>query len=119
MLHYIIVVLTPNTTIRLVGGHGPHEGRVEVFYRRAWGTVCDNEWDLADAEVVCRELGYSGAVSTICCSEFGRGRGPIWLDDVECSGNESRLDSCFHKGVGIHNCFHGEDAGVICESEYM
>ena len=116
----MIVVPTPNTTIRLAGGHGPHEGRVEVFYRGAWGTVCDNDWDLTDAGVVCRELGFPGAISALKEAHFGFGFGPIWLNDVECSGYESGLDYCPHKGVGNNaNCRHGEDAGVVCQSECM
>ena len=106
-------------TVRLAGGHGPHEGRVEVFYRGAWGTVCDDGWGLNDARVVCRELGYEGAVSAYQGAHFGEGKGPIWLDNVECRGSESRLDQCRHNGVGVHNCAHDEDAGVLCQSEYV
>ena len=45
---------------------------------------------------------------------FGRGTGPIYLDDVGCSGNEASVFNCSHRGIGRHNCGHHEDAGVIC-----
>ena len=47
-------------------------------------------------------------------ARYGQGLGPIWLDNVACSGTEVSLNSCPHNGEGIHNCGHHEDAGVIC-----
>ena len=101
--------------VRLVGGSGPHEGRVEVFHIGAWGTVCDDGWDLQDAMVVCRQLGYGTAVGALAAYEGGIG--PIWYDDVRCNSNEANLAQCAHDGLGVHNCAHEKDAGVICASE--
>ncbi|XP_035670254.1 deleted in malignant brain tumors 1 protein-like, partial [Branchiostoma floridae] len=101
--------------IRLVGGSGDHEGRVEVFSEGQWGTVCDDVWGQEDAEVVCRQLGFPGAEKAKTEASFGQGSGQIWLDDVQCSGSESRLQNCSHGGWGSHNCGHEEDAGVVCK----
>ena len=45
--------------LRLAGGNIRNEGRVEICLNNLWGTVCDDSWGVADATVVCRELGYS------------------------------------------------------------
>ncbi|XP_036941411.1 deleted in malignant brain tumors 1 protein-like isoform X1 [Acanthopagrus latus] len=100
--------------IRLASGASQCSGRVEVFYKSQWGTVCDDEWEMANGDVVCRQLGCGHAVSTPTNAHFGRGSGPIWLDNVECTGQESALSHCHHNGFGENNCGHGEDAGVIC-----
>ena len=100
--------------IRLVDGASPNEGRVEVYHNNAWGTVCDDGWDINDATVVCRQLGFDFAVSAHGFSAFGTGTGPIHYDDVDCLGTEERLTNCSHNGIGIHNCIHFEDAGVVC-----
>ncbi|CAJ1078187.1 scavenger receptor cysteine-rich type 1 protein M130-like [Xyrichtys novacula] len=100
--------------LRLVGGSGPCSGRVEVHYKGEWGTVCDDEWELPNADVVCKQLGCGHAVSAPTSAHFGRGSGPIWLDNVRCSGDESALTQCEHPDFGENNCGHGEDAGVVC-----
>ena len=101
--------------IRLVGGSLYNEGRVEVFYKGLWGTVCDDGWDNTDAGVVCRQLGFGSSGTAIVSAGFGQGLGSIWLDGVSCSGDEFALANCGHLGVSvIRSCAHSEDAGVRC-----
>ena len=100
--------------LRLANGNRKSEGRVEIFYNDTWGTVCDDYWDLRDAIVVCRQLGYSSALTAKGKASFDPGIGKIWLDDVECLGNESSIDMCPSNEWGVHNCGHNEDASVVC-----
>ncbi|KAL7850734.1 hypothetical protein SRHO_G00200830 [Serrasalmus rhombeus] len=102
--------------LRLVGSALPYAGRVELYHDGQWGTVCDDNWEIAQALVVCRQLGFPGAVSATVGGANGEGSGPIWLDDVSCTGSESSLSTCHFKGWGVTDCTHKEDAGVVCES---
>ena len=105
-----------------MGGSSYNEGRVEVNYNGEWGTVCDYGWDYTDAGVVCRQLGFGSSGITYSyyynyygIPYFGQGSGPIWLDNVACTGNESTLASCGHLGLNITRCCsHNEDVGIKC-----
>ena len=102
-------------TVRLVSpDNSPSFGRVEVQFNRTWGTICGNNWDLKDADAVCRQLGYDGALSALRDAAFGQGTGPIWLNRVQCGGSEKSVSQCAHAGWGGHSCGHHNDASVVC-----
>nr|XP_060615990.1 deleted in malignant brain tumors 1 protein-like [Anolis sagrei ordinatus] len=100
------------TGTRLVNGTNRCSGRVEVFLDGEWGLVCDDRWDLSDAQVVCRELGCGGALSAPGQAHFGKGNGAIWIDEAQCLGTEVALQKCPFERK--HDCSHEEDAGVVC-----
>ncbi len=110
--------ILPSATLRLENQNGAGCGRVEVLYQGQWGTVCDDGWDDSDAAVVCRQLGRTFSSSN-GGAIYGQGVGIIWMDDVECMGSETSLESCRRRDWGSHNCGHSEDAGVCCSGSYL
>ena len=102
---------TQSGTFCLVGGGSELEGRVEVFQEGRWGTVCHNGWDIREAGMVCRSMGYTDAVSASGEAHFGPGTGIQW--SVNCPWGATTLDNCTHaRGA----CFFGHawDAGAVC-----
>ena len=84
-----------------------------------WGTICDDSWDIQDARVVCRQLGYPDAVAALSSAHYGQGIGSIWLDNLQCIGTELDILTCVHNGVGDTDCDHSEDASVECLGTYL
>ncbi|NXN56493.1 DMBT1 protein, partial [Rynchops niger] len=108
------VVCAGSFPVRLAGGPGRCAGRVEVQHDGRWGTVCDDDWGLPDAAVVCRQLGCGAALAAPPGAWFGEGSGPIWLNGLRCRGTEERLVLCRHRGWRPHVCAHEEDASAVC-----
>lgn len=110
--------LTENLSVRLVGGTEQCEGRVEVWYNGSWNTICDDNWKMENAEVVCRQSGCGKAIEAVKEARYGEGSGGIIMDNVDCNGAETHLGQCRHEGFFNHDCQHKEDAGVRCEGNF-
>ena len=97
--------------IRLRGSHSPNMGRIEVHFAGTWGSVSASGWDIEDATVACRQLGYhspSLSGSRIFCSSDI----PMWFAHFTCFGNETSLEQCardFYQHSSSTYC-----ASVVC-----
>ena len=101
-------------TVRLAGTNVSHVGQVEIKYNGKWGAVCDDLWDINDAHVICRMLGYKAAERSICCIK-GKKPAVFLLDNVRCTGKENSIEECPHNGWSKHDCGNTEHAGVVCQ----
>ena len=97
LLTFVIANSLEDGDVRLVDGNVISEGRVDIFYNGQWGTVCNDNWDINNAIVVCRQLDYFAENQRY----FGGGTGPIYMDDVNCTGNEESLNQCEFPGWGL------------------
>ncbi|XP_073339194.1 lysyl oxidase homolog 3B [Pagrus major] len=110
--------LTERLKVRLAGYPRKHnEGRVELFYKGEWGTICDDDFSISNANVLCRQLGFVSATGWTHSAKYGKGQGKIWLDNVLCGGGEKSIENCKSRGWGNSDCTHDEDAGVVCKDE--
>ncbi|XP_061742168.1 lysyl oxidase homolog 3B isoform X2 [Nerophis ophidion] len=104
--------------VRLAGYPRKHnEGRVELFHAGEWGSICDDDFSLANANVLCRQLGFVAATAWTHSAKYGKGQGKVWLDNVMCGGGEKSIALCKSRGWGNSDCTHDEDAGVVCKDE--
>ena len=104
--------------VRLVGGLDQSYGRIEIGLNGVWGTVCGTTFDIFDATVVCRQLGYGKAFLVAGYPIFSVGTGTIWLDGMYCRGDELRIGDCHNSGWGQTSCSHSTDRGIFCGGEY-
>ncbi|KAK3544492.1 hypothetical protein QTP86_013148 [Hemibagrus guttatus] len=105
------ITCTEHWSLRLSGGKGSCSGRLEVYHNSTWGYVCDDQWNIRNTQVVCRQLGCGSALSADRNVSSGSGEGTIWLNRVKCRGDEIHLWDC-HRSLKKHtDCSH---AGVTC-----
>ena len=77
---------------------------IQAFKQSAWKCVISSQFICYFTDAVARSFAF-----------YGQGTGSIWLDNVQCTGTESRLFDCPANAVGSHNCAHSEDAGATCQ----
>ncbi|XP_058428537.1 antigen WC1.1-like [Marmota monax] len=109
------VVCSGYTDVRLMkNGSSQCEGQVEMKTSGGWRTLCASHWNMANANVVCRQLGCGVAISTPKGAYFVEGGDEIWRDRFHCSGSESFLWNCPVTALGVPACAHGNTASVVC-----
>ena len=105
----------PAAAARLVEGQSTREGLVQVYYNKTWGWVCPDKWDKQNADVACRMMGFPGSLSSFSDKEKKKKTNlRVWLNNMQCFGNESSLFSCINSGLGDHGCDSKAKAGAIC-----
>ena len=98
-----------------MNGSNPLEGRLEICFNRAWGTVCRTKFSIKDANVTCNQLGFPfNGTELLFDSGISPGSGPIFLDEVACDGYETKLESCKGASHGLYYCTHNEDVVIRC-----
>uniref|UniRef100_W5LW05 SRCR domain-containing protein n=1 Tax=Lepisosteus oculatus TaxID=7918 RepID=W5LW05_LEPOC len=103
--------------VRLAGGRSLCSGRVEVLRGMSWGTICEADFEMKDAEVVCRELDCGFPAQLLRGAHFGEGQGPIRTEEIQCQGNETRIHNCPTSTREHQSCTHSSDISLVC-TEY-
>ena len=104
-------------TVRLAGindSNVNYTGRVEVLYKGKWGKNCRDEWDMNDAKVVCKQLGFESALAEFIGIDIKDENVSVVMSNVDCRGTESAWESCSHTD-GHDNCVDDTGAQAMCE----
>lgn len=108
------VGIVQNGAMRFIGGNGP-AGAVQVYNNGQWGMICDNGWDIRDARVVCRQLGFDNVTNLYCCSHFGQFNYPVTIERLNCTGAEASISDCPYSNVTAGSyCGRYNQVGVEC-----
>ncbi len=111
--HPDVLMLSSTDSVRLVDGTNLCSGRLEVKSDQLWSSVCEDGFDLQDAEVVCRELGC-GSPSVFRGGLYGEAGAPGWMRRLQCEGHESSLLDCRSSGSAGNTCSLGGAVGLTC-----
>ena len=112
------VLLPVYSEVRLMtNGYSQCEGQVEMNFSGRWRALCASHWSLANANVVCHQLGCGVAISTPRGPHFVEGSDQISTVRFHCSGAEFFLWSCPVTALGGPDCSDGNTAYVICSGK--
>lgn len=105
-------------SVQLTDGPGHCQGRLEMLHKGQWSAVCKAGWNLQASKVVCRQLGCGRALLTRRhCNKITQGKGPIWMNQMLCSGKEANLQDCPFRPLE-KNCTHDKDTWIECEDAF-
>ena len=113
-----MVLAVKDGELRLTGGDSSR-GTVEFSLNGVWGTICDNEWNIVNADIACSMLGFKRALRALKGSSFGEGTSPVLLDNVRCETNQKSISRCTHDVTTRTRCGRGKDASVVCLDESL
>ena len=116
LIYLIFCLCLTDFSVRLAGSSVGNAGQVEVFYAGVWGTINTYQWNIGNAHVVCRQLGYPGAISSGGSDQFGVGDRTVWFGNVRCFGNESSFQECPKSFAGYLN---SGGATALCKLPYQ
>ena len=89
---------------------------MEVLYQGKWGKVCRNGWNFNDVKVICRQLGFSGALAEFIGADVKDSDIPFVMSHVACTGDESELASCERTDGKLNvDCQDAKGAQALCE----
>ncbi|XP_027145741.1 scavenger receptor cysteine-rich type 1 protein M130 [Larimichthys crocea] len=111
-----VLDLSCSDSVRLVNGNSLCSGRLEVksdHSNQLWSSVCEDDFDQQDADVVCRELGC-GAPSVLQGALYGEVEAALWTKEFQCGGHESALLDCRRSGSTRSTCSPGKAVGLTC-----
>ena len=107
--------------MRLTYSTNPFSGHVEIYanstgglHNAEWRSICDENWDILNARVVCHQLGYPDAVAALTSARYDQSTALILIENMQCLGNESDFFACAHSGISDHTCEHDQYAVVEC-----
>ncbi|XP_033107645.1 scavenger receptor cysteine-rich type 1 protein M130-like [Anneissia japonica] len=107
--------------LRLAMREKVEQGRVEIYHNGRWGTICDRDWTISDANIVCKTFLGTHAIDVYKSTQDDHEDGhPIFISDITCTGKEDTILDCSFNGLeDVHDCSHIDEVWVDCETNVV